>query len=160
MLLQVAMGRDPMAERSARREAPTVAELVDHYWDLHASKQKASRGVHRHLDRHFVPLLVTKRGKSASPYDIRRSTTLCDRALRRAFDILSPVFRHFHRALRRALVIILRRVSDTSILRSATECFLTAFEVSFFRRLELARSLRHRECAGGVRRLWGGHCRL
>lgn len=61
----------------------------------------------------------------------RRSVTLCGRALRRAFDILS------------------RQFYDSSILRSETVSFLTAFEVSFFQRLELAQPLRHGGCAGG-----------
>ncbi len=59
-------------------------------------------------------------------------------------------------ALRRAFVIPSRRVSDTFVLRPETECFLTAFGVSFFHRLELAWLMRHRECAGGTPKTLGG----
>src|SRR5271167_405051 len=40
---QIADGRDPLAERVARREAPTVAELCDRYLEDHAALQKRER---------------------------------------------------------------------------------------------------------------------
>src|SRR5579859_1095908 len=84
-----------------------------------------------------------KRGESTRAHDYRRSVTFC--AL----------------AVRRVLVKYVRRVSDTSILRLATKCFLTTFRMSFFRRLELARALRLIGCAGGKKSGdFGRHCRL
>lgn len=61
MLLQVANGRDPIAERQVRKDAPTVNQLADRYWERHASKQKAKSDVERHLDTYIRPLLGTKR---------------------------------------------------------------------------------------------------
>src|SRR5882762_3365960 len=72
MLVRVAMGQDPMAERSARREAPTVADLALKYWEKHASKQKASRDVRRHLDRYILPLMGTKRAADIVYTDAER----------------------------------------------------------------------------------------
>jgi len=40
---QIADGRDPLAERVARREAPTMAELCDRYLEDHAALQKRER---------------------------------------------------------------------------------------------------------------------
>jgi hypothetical protein len=72
MLLQVANGRDPMSERHARQDAPTVAVLAERYWERHASKQKASRDVRRHLDRYILPLLGTKRAADIVYTDAER----------------------------------------------------------------------------------------
>ena len=61
MLALVVQGKDPMADRTTRREAPTIADLARRYWDQHASRQKAARDVRRHLDLHILPLLDSKR---------------------------------------------------------------------------------------------------
>jgi integrase len=61
MLLQVANGRDPIAERQVRRDAPTVNELADRYWERHAKSLKAYRDTERHLNAHIRPLLGSKR---------------------------------------------------------------------------------------------------
>jgi integrase len=57
LLLDVAAGKDPIAEREGRRAAPTVAALAVRYWERHAREQKASRDSRRHLDDYIVPLL-------------------------------------------------------------------------------------------------------
>lgn len=61
MLLHVAMGKDPMAERQVRKDAPTVNELADRYWERYAKAKKASRDTERHLVKHIRPLLGSTR---------------------------------------------------------------------------------------------------
>lgn len=72
LLLQVANGRDPMAERQVRQDAPTINALADRYWERHAKLQKASRDVERHLDAHIRPLLGSKRAIDITYADAER----------------------------------------------------------------------------------------
>lgn len=61
MLLQVAMGKDPMLERHRAQDAPTVNALADRYWERYGKNQKASRDVKRHLDRYIRRMLGSTR---------------------------------------------------------------------------------------------------
>lgn len=61
MLHQVAAGKDPMIERRTRKDAPTINDLADRYWERKAKKQKSARDIKRHLDAHIRPMLGSMR---------------------------------------------------------------------------------------------------
>jgi integrase len=61
MLFAVLGGLDPIEERQKQRDAHTVEQLAELYWDKHASKQKSAADFRRHLDKHILPNLGKKR---------------------------------------------------------------------------------------------------
>jgi integrase len=54
-------GGDPLAERIAEREAPTVNELADRYLVEHAPKKRTAIGDRRMLDRYIRPRLGARK---------------------------------------------------------------------------------------------------
>ena len=72
-LADVAKGGDPSAERKAKREALTVAELCDRYLAEHAIPQKKPRSVEedrRNIRVHILPALGGKRVATVTGTDI------------------------------------------------------------------------------------------
>jgi len=69
-------GRDPLADKRALKEAPTVAEMLDAYLasesfkDKAASTQRVDRG---RIDRHLRPLLGRRLAHSLNSEDIKRT---------------------------------------------------------------------------------------
>lgn len=72
MLLQVAMGKDPMLERQKRQDAPSVNELADRYWERHAKNLKDTESVERHLRLYIRPLLGAMRACDVGYGDCER----------------------------------------------------------------------------------------
>lgn len=67
-------GHDPMAERNAKREAPTVNDLCDRYLKEHAPK-KRTRSVatdKHHIDRHIRPALGKMKVAAVEYADVDR----------------------------------------------------------------------------------------
>jgi integrase len=83
LLGQVAKGADPAAEKGAKRNAATVAQLCDHYWrDAEAGRLLTRRRTAKkpstlltdkgRIDRHIKPLLGTRKVASIAREDIER----------------------------------------------------------------------------------------
>jgi integrase len=69
-------GRDPLAEKRALREAPTIGEILDAYLESESFKDKAAstQAVDRgRIERHLRPLLGSKHAHSLSQEDIKRT---------------------------------------------------------------------------------------
>jgi len=72
----VRAGRDPLADKRALKEAPTVGEMLDAYLasesfkDKAASTQRVDKG---RIDRHLRPLLGRRLAHSLSSEDIKRT---------------------------------------------------------------------------------------
>ena len=72
LLVKVAAGEDPSADRAARRSAPTMSELVERYRSEHLPRKKASsqREDSRLLDHHILPRLGGLKAASVSFSDV------------------------------------------------------------------------------------------
>jgi Arm DNA-binding domain len=69
-------GRDPLAEKRALKEAPTVAEILDAYLASECFKDKApsTQAIDRgRIERHLRPLLGRKHAHSLGAEDIKRT---------------------------------------------------------------------------------------
>jgi integrase len=84
--VRVDRGEDPLADRKALREAPTVRRLADRYIDEHLPKKRPSTaGDYRSMLRDWVlPALGTKKVASVRPSDIEALHTKITRAGRKA----------------------------------------------------------------------------
>lgn len=74
-LALAAQGRDPAAERTAKVNAPSVAELCDRYLNDHARKHKKPRSVkedERNIANHVLPLLGHRKTAEVATSDIDR----------------------------------------------------------------------------------------
>jgi hypothetical protein len=72
----VRKGRDPLAEKRALKEAPTVGELLDAYLESESFKDKAAstQAIDRgRIERHLRPILGRKHAHSVSQEDIKRA---------------------------------------------------------------------------------------
>lgn len=72
----VRAGRDPLADRRALKEAPTVGEILDAYLESESFKDKAlsTQRVDRgRIERHLRPLLGRRHAHSLNSEDIRRT---------------------------------------------------------------------------------------
>lgn len=72
MLVDVASGGDPVAERSKARSAPTVADVCDRYMREHAPRKKTGKEDQRMIDRLIVPKLGAKRVMDVDYDDVAR----------------------------------------------------------------------------------------
>lgn len=73
LLLQVAQGKDPSANKQALRSAPTVADLCARYVDEWAPEHKAksSREIEQiYIDAHILPLLGQKHVEAVTSNDV------------------------------------------------------------------------------------------
>lgn len=69
-------GRDPLADKRALKEAPTVGEIVDAYLESESFKDKAAstQAIDRgRIERHLRPLLGRKHVHSLGAEDIKRT---------------------------------------------------------------------------------------
>ncbi|MEA1950379.1 MAG: Arm DNA-binding domain-containing protein, partial [Planctomycetota bacterium] len=71
MVGEIAKGRDPAAERRARREAPTLKELFDHWWKNHSKPHKKSWKNDERLFKKYFPTLSGKRLTAIRKADVR-----------------------------------------------------------------------------------------
>ncbi len=72
----VRKGRDPLAEKRALKEAPTVGEIFDAYLQSESFKDKAAstQAIDRgRIERHLRPLLGRKHAHSLSQEDVKRA---------------------------------------------------------------------------------------
>jgi integrase len=72
----VRAGRDPLAEKRALKEAPTVGEILDSYLESESFKDKAdsTQAIDRgRIERHLRPLLGRRHAHSLSQEDIKRT---------------------------------------------------------------------------------------
>lgn len=72
----VRAGRDPLADKRALKEAPTVAEILDAYLDSESFKEKAlstQRVDKGRIERHLRPLLGRKQAHSLNSEGIKRT---------------------------------------------------------------------------------------
>ena len=72
----VRAGRDPLADKRALKEAPTVGEILDAYLASESFKDKApstQRVDKGRIERHLRPLLGRKHAHSLSSEDIKRA---------------------------------------------------------------------------------------
>lgn len=102
LLGDVARGTDPSEERTKRRDAPTVADLVKRYRSEHLPRKKPSsqRDDKRNLDKHVLPALGRRkvagltfsdvealhRSLSGTPYQANRVLALVGKLLALAED--------------------------------------------------------------------------
>lgn len=70
MLVDVAAGKDPVADLTIERNAPTMVELCDKYMKEHAPKKKTKREDEKRIDSIVKPKLGTKRVKDVASDDI------------------------------------------------------------------------------------------
>jgi integrase len=70
--VRIDRGEDPLAERVALREAPTVRQLADRYIDEHLPKKRPSSAAHDRamLDYWVIPALGARKVASVRPADI------------------------------------------------------------------------------------------
>lgn len=61
LLKQVAMGKDPSAEKQAGRSAPTLDDLWEEFWKRYASKKKSADGMKWYYERRIKPKLGAKK---------------------------------------------------------------------------------------------------
>lgn len=69
-------GRDPLSEKRALKEAPTVGEIFDAYLQSESFKDKAAstQAIDRgRIERHLRPLLGRKHAHSLSQEDVKRA---------------------------------------------------------------------------------------
>jgi integrase len=69
---EIDLGRDPLGERIAEREAPTVNELCDRYLEEHAVKKRSEAEDRRMIDRTVRPELGTRKVAEIIYDDINR----------------------------------------------------------------------------------------
>lgn len=72
MLLKVAMGEDPVAERLAVRAAPTLAEAIVQFDDEHLARRKSGIEVRRMFDKAIPRDLLLKKVAAIEYADIHR----------------------------------------------------------------------------------------
>lgn len=70
--LRIAAGQDPLAERDARRTAPTVADLWDYFSETHLPKvsQAWARDQRALWRNHVLPALGSRKLEALSSYDV------------------------------------------------------------------------------------------
>ncbi len=66
------LGRDPVGERQAAAEEPTVADLAARYLQFHASKTKGHERTKRSLEAYVLPALGKKKVKDVTRADAER----------------------------------------------------------------------------------------
>jgi integrase len=69
---EVDIGRDPLGERVAHREAPTVNELCDRYLEEHAAKKRGGAEDRRMIERTVRPELGARKAAEITYTDIDR----------------------------------------------------------------------------------------
>jgi integrase len=69
---EIDRGIDPLGERIAEREAPTVAELCDRYLSEHAPKKRSGRGDESMIRRVIRPVIGNRKAASIAFADIDR----------------------------------------------------------------------------------------
>ena len=96
VMLEVARGRDPQAERSAERGKDTLADLAERYLEQHAKRQNKSWEQADYLvRRHLLPRLGKLRAADVSRADVRgaierfASPTVANQTLAAASAIFS-----------------------------------------------------------------------
>lgn len=70
LLLEVAKGHDPVAERQAAKDAPTVEKLMDRYKTEHATRKKSTREDKRIIDVYVVPRLGAMKAADVTHDDV------------------------------------------------------------------------------------------
>lgn len=74
LLLKVAMGEDPSGEQRAKRDAPTVADLVERFAKAHLPRRKAgtAKEYRRVLDTKILPALGKRRVADIDHEDVEK----------------------------------------------------------------------------------------
>lgn len=70
----VADGRDPAGDRRAERDALTVADLVDQFFDQHAKEKRTGKRQHQMLIKDVLPIIGRSKAAAVTRRDIGRIT--------------------------------------------------------------------------------------
>jgi integrase len=96
ILEQVAMGKDPMADRNAARAAPTVAEVCEKYMERYGPKKKSTRTDRRVIDRYVLPAFGRRRVTEIRMVDVENlhgSMSATPYMANRVLSLLAVIFK-------------------------------------------------------------------
>ena len=100
ILVEVAAGGDPVADRKAAKAAPTMRELADRYMLDHGDKKKTGKEDRRLFDRIILPALGSKRVPDVQYEDVKRLHDRMSATPYQANRVLALLSKVFHLAER------------------------------------------------------------